>query len=457
MKNLSISGKNMFGLLFIALLLFQSPHIFSQKRTGKSSGYSVNVSNNNGKSTIHVKDNGKDFKIEYEGEFTLSNDDRDITAITEGGFIEITKSSFGNRRRVVIESDRNGNLIRRFYVGRSERDYNPEGRAWLAEILPEVVRSTALGAKSRVARFYNNGGANAVLREIRSMESDYVKSIYFRLLLENNLSNSELVNVIEESGREIKSDHYLAQILKSNQKAFLANSQTINAYIAASGSLKSDHYLTSVLKHVINDSSINDTQMERLLDIAREVESDHYVTQILTEIMDRRSLNSQNVSKIISLSKDIQSDHYKTQVLKKVINDRNMPSDAYDALIGTMADIKSDHYMTQVIKTLMKSKLETSNSGLSNLLDLVRNNIKSDHYAATIYKLLAGQNLSEAQMITALNSSAGIKSDHYLSQVLMAFSGKVRRASERVKSAYRAAAKSIGSDSYYGKASKAID
>lgn len=457
MRTLSISKRNVFGVVVIALLLFQSTHIFSQKRTDKRSNYTVNVSNKNGKNTVHVKDNGKDFKIEYEGDFTLSDDDKDITAITAGGFIEITKSSFGNRRRVVIESDRNGNLIRKFYVGRSERDYNPEGKTWLAEILPDVVRSTAIGAKSRVARFYNRGGASAVLGEIRRMDSDYVKSIYFRLLLENNLSNSELVDVIEASGRQIKSDHYLAEILKSNQKAFLANSQTINAYITASSSLKSDHYATSVLKHVINDPSITDTQMGSLLDIARGVQSDHYVTQILTEIMEKRTLNSQNVSKIINLSKDIQSDNYKTEVLKKVISDKGMPADAYDALLGTMADIKSDHYMAEVIKTLIKGRLKTSNSGLSRLLDLVGNHIKSDHYAATIYTLLANQDLSEAQMITALNSVTSIGSGHYLSEALMAFSGKVKRSSERVKSAYRTAAKSIKSDSYYGRAAKAID
>ncbi len=459
MKKLSSLKQSVFSVVVLALLVVQPTGVFSQKRSTKKSNYSVNMSDKNGKSTIRVSDNGKDFKIEYEGEFTLSDDDKDITAITEGGFIDITKSSFGNKRRVVIESDRSGDLIRKFYVGRSQRDYNPEGREWLAEVLPDIVRSTTLGAKSRVARFYNRGGASAVLSEIRSMKSDYVKSRYFRLLLERNLSNGELVNVIEASGEEIKSDHYLAKILKTNQKAFLANSQTINAYIAASGSLKSDHYATSVLKHVINDSSISDGQMERLLDIAKGVKSDHYVTQILTEIMENRDLNSQNVAKIISLSKDIKSDHYKTQVLKKVINDEGMSANAYSALIATVADIKSDHYMTSVVKEMMKKgDVAANSSDLNDLLALVRTHVRSDNYSATIYKSLARKELSESQMIATLNAAAAsIKSDHYLSNVLLAFSDDVKRSSERVKSAYRTAAKSIKSDTYYGRAAKAID
>jgi hypothetical protein len=39
----------------------------------------------------------------------------------------------------------------------------------------------------------------------------------------------------------------------------------------------------------------------------------------------------------------------------------------------------------------------------------------------------------------------------------MAFSTKVKRSSESVKSAYRDVLKSIHSDTYYGKAAKAID
>ncbi|MEM7084929.1 MAG: hypothetical protein AAF489_02025 [Bacteroidota bacterium] len=457
MKNFSISKIITFGVALTTMVLFQSGDILSQNKSSKNSSISINRNSNNGKSTIHVKENGKDFKIEYEGEFTLSNDDKDITAITQGGFIEITKSSFGNRRRILIESDRNGTLIRKFYVGSSEKSYLPEGKAWLAEILPEVVRSSGIAAKSRVARFYSSGGANGVLREIQKLESDYVKSIYFRLLLENNLNNSELISVIRASGKEIESDHYLAEILKSNQKAFLANRETINAYIEASASLESDHYVTNVLKKVISDSSITDSQMESLLDISKKIESDHYVTQVLIELMERRTLNSGNISKIIRLSKDIESDHYKTEVLKKVIRDEEIPANAYNSIMETMEDIESDHYISEVVKELMNGRMKVSSGGLTSLVSLVNNNVESDHYASNIYKWIAKEDLSEDQIITALNSAKSINSGHYLSEVLIAFSGKVKRSSERVKSAYRTAAKSIKSDSYYGRAVKAID
>lgn len=457
MKKRSLSKRIALGIGLVTMILFQSGDLYSQKKSSRNSNISINRNSDNGKSTIQIKNNGKDFKIEYEGDFTLSNDDKDITAISQGGFIEITKSSFGNKRRILIESDRSGNLIRKFFVGNSEKNYQPEGKAWLAEILPEVVRSSGIGAKSRVARFYANGGSNAVLKEIERLESDYVKAMYFELLLENNLSNSELISVIKTSGKEIGSDHYLAEVLKSNQKAFLSSRETINAYIEASGSLESDHYITNVLKKVINDASITDSQMESLLDISKKVESDHYVTQILIELMESRTLNSGNISKIIRLSNDIESDHYKAEVLKKVIRDEEIPANAYNAIMETMADVGSDHYITEIVKVLMNSRMKISSGGLSSLISMVNDNVQSDHYASSIYKLIAKEDLSEDQLITALNGATNIDSDHYLSDVLVSFSRKVNRSSERVKSAYRTAAKSINSSSYFGRAVKAID
>ncbi len=458
MQKLLSTKKMLLGYVLLALLVLQPTSFFGQKRSSSNKSNSMNINNKNGKSTIQFNDNGKNFKIEYEGEIKVSNDDKDIIAISKGGFIDITKSSFGNKRRVVIESDRSGNLIRKYYEGRTEKEYNPDGKSWLAEILPEIVRSTTIGAESRVERFFNNGGASAVLNEIQKMDSDYVKAAYFKLLLGHNLSTNELTSLLDKAGSEIESDHYLSSILKENQKAFLANSQTISAYINASKSIKSDHYITSVLKTVINDSSINDSQMESLLDISKSVESDHYLTQILTEVMDHRDLNAQNIAKIIGLSKAIESDHYKTQVLKKVIQSKGMPQNAYDAFLATLNDVKSDHYISLIISELFENKYDASTNSLNGILDIIERNIESGHYASTIYKKMAKNNdLSESQLIAVLNATTKINSGHYLSETLIAFSSQVKRSSEKVKSAYRAAAKSINSDTYYGRAVKAID
>ena len=65
--------------------------------------------------------------------------------------------------------------------------------------------------------------------------------------------------------------------------------------------------------------------------------------------------------------------------------------------------------------------------------------------------------LTDKQVISILNAAAsGINSSHYLSQTLIAFAPRVKKSNSTVKDAYMKAAKSISSDTYLGRAMKAI-
>jgi hypothetical protein len=271
MRTIAIIQKSIFtAVLTLAFLCTQNTSAQTSITTSNKNNVSISSTTKKGVRTYHVKNGQKDFRIEYEGDITLSNDDRDITGVSRGGFIEIKKSSFGTKRRILIHNE-SGTLVRKYFVGWSEKPYNTAGKKWLADILPEVLRTTTIGAKGRVDRFYRKGGASNVLAEVSKMKSDFVKSTYIKLLLEKNLTTSDMVKTIESAGKHIKSDHYVSQILKSNQKAFLKNDSTILAYIEATKSIDSDHYITSVLKKVIEDSSISDKQLGSLLEITKGI------------------------------------------------------------------------------------------------------------------------------------------------------------------------------------------
>lgn len=443
--------------IFVGFLLAISFFISPSEMMGQTvfNGTS-STKNDDGVRTYRYNNNKQKFSIEYEGEITLSNDDKEITAISNNGFIEIRKTRFGKRRRLIIESE-GGTLVHKYFIGSKELPFNPDGKKWLAEILQEVVRTTTIAAQSRVDRFYKRGGAKAVMNEVKSMESDYVKSKYIKLLLEKKLNNNDLINVIETAGNSIKSDHYVSQILKSNQKAFLATDGTRTAYIKAASSINSDHYRSQILKTVINDSSINDKQMASLLDITKSIKSGHYLSQILTSVMDKRQLNKQNMNTIMLLSRQIKSDHYKAQVLRKALKKENLSQGNYEAFLSTLSEIKSDHNTSQVINDMMKNDMD--NASFSKLLNIVNQNIESDHYAATIYKKIAkNKNISDAQLIQLFESaSSNIGSGYSLSSVLTAYSSRVKKSSQKVRSAYTKAAKSIKSETYYGRALRAIE
>ena len=135
----------LFAKLILLLLLLGSDSLHAQRT-------SISVKSENDKTSISVRNPfGKNFQVEYKGEIRLNEDDSDVEYISSGGYMEIKRSAFGSRRRIFIEPDNSGKLIRKYYVGGSQKSFEGEGQKWLAEILLDVVRTTTLGSQERVA------------------------------------------------------------------------------------------------------------------------------------------------------------------------------------------------------------------------------------------------------------------------------------------------------------------
>ena len=467
-------------ILLSFLLAFLPQDMEAQTRISRS---------DKGKSTVKVEHNNRKLSIEYEGEITISNDETDIIGISRGGYIEIEKSGFGSKRRINIEADGSGNLIKEYYVGRKQQNWEPEGRQWLAEVLQDVLRTTMIGAEGRVDRMYASGGATKVLSEVREMDSDYVSAGYLDLLLDKNLSNNEMIETIEVTGM-IDSDHYRAEILKGHQKKFLSNTSATTAYINATNDMDSDHYKTEVLRGAITDAEITDAQMSSLLKSLSTVDSDHYMSEILTSIMDSRTLNGNNLDLIISTSKSLDSDHYRTEVLRRALSKDGLSTDNINTILQMVDDIDSDHYTTEVVKELMDHKITGSNLDL--LADIVTNNMDSDHYRNEVIRYMINKqdltdknldlifnvvdvydsdhyktevinmlskekSMTDSQLTKVINSVKTMDSDHYITEVLTSLASRVKRSGGKLMEAYKSAARNIDSEYYYGRVMKAID
>ena len=117
--------------------------------------------------------------------------------------------------------------------------------------------------------------------------------------------------------------------------------------------------------------------------------------------------------------------------------------------------VNSDYYASMTMKNILKNQRLTDES--FKLLVNVSSEFNSANYAADVLRTAAEKKLSEIQLMDILKASANIDSDHYLSEVLLSLSDQVRTSNSAVKEAYRSAAKGIDSDTYYGRAVKAID
>jgi len=188
----------------MAIILIWVPVFAQTESVSTTKEYSSTHNEDRGVSRWKTSTGLTSFNIELRGKIEVTDDDKDIKSMSDDGYLEISKTVFGSKRSIIIESQGGGRLKKEYYEGRSKVEWEPAGRTWLNEILPEVVRSTTIGAESRVERFYKQGGAQAVLAEIGKMDSDYVKAHYGKLLLGKNLTSWLRKNLPMRSFRELR-------------------------------------------------------------------------------------------------------------------------------------------------------------------------------------------------------------------------------------------------------------
>lgn len=428
------------------------------------------------------------FNVETRGKIELTDDDRDIESMSPDGYLEITKTVFGSKRSLIITPQGNS-LKKEYYEGRTSIPFEPDGRKWMNEILPELVRTTTIGAEGRVNRFYRQGGVNAVLNEIESLESDYVMAHYADVLVAIPNLQKDYPLIISRVASKLESDHYLTEFLQNNLNRFLATKESSNAVFAATTKMDSDHYKTEVIKEALRNQAASPEGIKSILQTSGQMDSDHYKTEVLTSLLKQPNLTDAVMGELLNATKAIESDHYKSVVLNRALAKTGLSGNSYQRALESVKDIESDHYKTEVINNLLRNKLSTDQ--IQNLVE-ISFSIDSDHYTTEVLKEVLKQqdlgddafgilvdraskidsdhyasvvlgdaldytNLTDSKVISILKAVGNINSDHYITQVLTQAAPKVRSGDTALKDAYRTAAKKISSETYYGRAIKAID
>ncbi|MEP2667978.1 MAG: hypothetical protein ABJH04_03225 [Cyclobacteriaceae bacterium] len=452
-------------------------------------GQEANVQINRDHNKIIIKNRTgfSSFDVELRGKIQLTDDDKDIKSMSPDGYLEVKKTVFGSRRTLIVSPEANG-LKKEYYEGRTKVPFDPAGRAWMAEVLPELVRSTTLGAESRVDRFFKQGGPLAVLNEIDRLESNYVKSHYANLLMKQAIRPGDYARIIDNISETLNSNYYLAGFLKSNMSKFVKSSDALEAAFRATNEMDSDHYKTEVIKTGLETEFITANAVKVIMKSAGSMDSDHYKTEVLTSLLRKENLDDEIIGEMINTSKTIDSDYYRSVVLNRALNKNGLSSTSFQRALESVKDIDSDHYKSEVLTSLLREPITDdlqmtliditgsidSDHYRSNVLEVILDkqkindrvftelisragSIDSDHYASLVMKDALTHPLSDNSMVSLFEAAGRIGSDHYLSEVLITAAPKIRNSSNRVKDAFNAAARKIDSETYYGRVMRALN
>ncbi|MCE7055691.1 hypothetical protein LZF95_13475 [Algoriphagus sp. AGSA1] len=359
-------------LCLYSLFAFNVAHAQSRSssNTSSSNGYTSRFTSN---------DNNQKLNIESNGKIAIGSDEKSISSISKGGYLKIEKTTFGNTRSIFI-SNSNGGLDYEYKEGRSVKPFEPDGRVWLAEILPELLNTTTIGAEDRVERLYAKGGIKSVLDIIGNLHSDHVKTQYLGLLLKKNLKSNEITATIDKTISQVSSDHYQTEIFKKVSPSYFND---VNLLRRAVESLQSDHFKAELLKPIFSANVIKG-EGQKSIELIKMIDSDHFKTEIARSI-DFEDLSDQDLKFMIDeLVGSIDSDHFKNELLKTAINKGNMTEDRSLIVLSGVKDIQSDHFKAEILKYLCQK--QGSEKVKAKIRETAKSEIKSTHFFGEVMR-----------------------------------------------------------------------
>ncbi len=433
--------------------------------------------------------NFEKLKISTNGDLTFNDNYTDVISLSEDAYLKISMVSFGMKRKLYISSD-DGRVVYRYFEGSKEINFEPKGREWMKEVLPDVIRNSGLDLENRVNKIYEKKGVEGFLSELEETDSDYYKSKMVGYLLKNNeLKKSELQSLLREFPYRINSDYELSQIYKKYNPAFLLDMElsteffnsleelssdyelsqvlksvykqndldngTFSLFIGAFDDISSDYEKSNLMKMALKDDRLTNEQLRKVLIQVEDLSSDYEKSQIIKSLLHENGLSTENINQIIELSHSISSDYEMTQIVNSMIKGGMLNKENLDEFNNLLEEISSDYSYTGVLKGLIEyEKLGTERF---DFLMEASDNISSDYEVSKFYHaLLNQQELTVDQQLKLISKAENISSNYELAKFLMEASQKMDLDNDEIYEALVNATQEISSEYEYGKVMKVI-
>jgi beta-lactamase regulating signal transducer with metallopeptidase domain len=221
--------------------------------------------------------------IESAGTIQFAEDLSDVHGVSDGGFLRMQVDGILSSRRVEI-SGSGGAVHRRYVVDGSERPWNDEGAAWLADNLPFLVRRSGIAAEARVRQIAAARGVDGVLDEVERLSSDSVRGTYLRaLLVTTPMEASSSSAALTVAGDRISSSAELAQTLRA---AVAAHVPAGDGFFHALSRIDSSMEKRGVLVALLEARALDPESQRRLLAATRGIESAGERAAVLNAYLD---------------------------------------------------------------------------------------------------------------------------------------------------------------------------
>jgi hypothetical protein len=292
--------------------------LLRQNPTTSSLGNEIHITD--GKLLMKWFNRTTSVEVKADGEIEFTDDDRDVKSLSPGGRLLIKETQGATVRSFEVTRGAAGQLQRSFSINGTTQIINPEVQAWVAEMMPTVVRNTAIGAGARVQRMFRAGGANNVLNEISRINNDRARRIYFGQMITGlNLDSTALRQTIRQAGGEMNSDGEKADLLKDCVSLCIGDAAVRASYLEAIDTIQSDGSRSSVLSALLEKNGGKDVVME-ILKSAGNMSSDSVKATVIIRAIAGASIRDTEFATFLDVVRTLESDGEKERALSALLS-----------------------------------------------------------------------------------------------------------------------------------------
>jgi hypothetical protein len=361
---------------------------------------------------------GEKFSVKWTGAFRLSDDEKNIDWVEDGATVTVT-DGYVLTSRVEVRG-RNGSVERQYWRNGMRRDYEPEGRLFLAAAIDKLVRHSGAFARERVARFLKSGGPDAVLAEIdRLSDSSYVRRVYYTELLKQAAPSDALLGrVLQRVPNELKSDYDKATLLTQASQVGALNDTHRVAIARAVQSISSDYDQRRTLTAILNTRPLAPAVAAAVLEATASIGSNYDRSQVLVEVAEKGGLTATTAPAFMQQVRSMTSSYDQRRVLTAVSANSSLADIVGVEAVRTVGAMTSSHDQATTLISLVERGGLTDTSAQAFFESAAR--ISSSHdLSRVLRKVIAQPSLSERIIAGVLRVAPKVSSSHDRANVLI--------------------------------------
>ncbi|PYT06463.1 MAG: hypothetical protein DMF60_09330, partial [Acidobacteria bacterium] len=348
-----------------------------------------------------------------KGQIEFADDDSDVKSVSPGGSLTIEERKGWTTRKYEVTTTE-----RRYWVNGAPKSLDNEARAWIAEVLPQIIRESAVGADARVKRILKQHGPNGVLDEIGKIASDHAKRIYFAELFSNGpLSADALQRASRQIGRDMASDGEKGRLLIDIAPAFLKESSARGEFFHAVNTMASDGEHRRVLFAVLEKDGASRDTLVLVLNSAARMASDGEKGRVLSLAADAPAFNDSVSADFLHAVNTMASDGEHGRVLMALMRKDKLGRDTLVMILKSAARMASDGEKGRVL--IRASEFYTNEPGVrSAFFDAAAAMASDGEHAHVLMALLGKSGLDKETFMEIARSAARMASDGEKGRVL---------------------------------------